>query len=56
MHVTIIHFARETKIVLKGENSEMLQMLQGKAELLGLATHLVEDAGRTQVSKITNIT
>ena len=38
------------KIVVKGENDDMLFQLQDTARRSGIITYLVEDAGRTQIS------
>ena len=45
-------FFRETKIVLKGENSAQLTDLAKQAETKGVANYMVQDAGRTQVSEL----
>ena len=43
---------RETKIVLKGDNSAQLTDLAKQAETKGVANYMVQDAGRTQVSEL----
>ena len=39
------------KIVLKGEDATHLTMLAGQAQSLDLPHYVVQDAGKTQVSK-----
>lgn len=40
----------ETKVVLRGEDSDQLLQLQQRARLGGLHSYLVQDAGRTQIA------
>lgn len=41
---------REKKIVLVGKNTEELMDLQWKATNLGVPSHLIRDAGHTEVA------
>lgn len=40
----------ETKVVLRGDDSDQLLQLQHRARLAGLHSYLVQDAGRTQIA------
>ena len=43
-------YFRETKIVLRGENTTQLEALSHQASSVGLDNYLVQDAGHTQVA------
>ena len=45
-------YFRETKIVVKGDNTSQLLALAAKANTIDIPNYLVQDAGRTQVSLI----
>lgn len=49
-HLTLtLNDSRETKICLKGRNTQDLLDLEKRAQELNLPCYLVEDAGRTQI-------
>ena len=43
-------FFNQAKVALKVENDEALFELARKAQMAGLVTYVVEDAGRTQIA------
>ena len=43
-------YFRETKIVLRGENTTQLEALSHQASSVSLDNYLVQDAGHTQVA------
>lgn len=47
--IVLTYFFREKKIVLKGNSTEHLQELFGKAKELNVPCYLVSDAGHTQI-------